>query len=33
MTQSQLTSAIQLYMNTQDERPHGFGSRTLSQPA
>ena len=33
MTQPQLTSAIQQYMNTQSQHPDGFGPRILPQPA
>jgi hypothetical protein len=32
MTTSQLTSAIQKYMDTQSQHPYGFGTRILSQP-
>jgi hypothetical protein len=32
LTASQLTGAIQEFMDNQSEYPNGFGSRILSQP-
>jgi hypothetical protein len=33
LTLGQLTNAIQHYMDTQNQYPNGFGSRSISQPA